>query len=284
MTVHEARTHASTQLAQLPWYDEAEAHALARHLLCELLEVKPHALVQHRARVLHEEERLRFEAYLSRLVASEPLQYIVGRAPFLGLELEVNRYTLIPRPETEELVAWIAASHPTLDAVVDVGTGSGCIALSLKEAFPAAAVTGIDISPEAIATAERNARTTGLLARFEVLDVFTADGGRFSSVDVLVANPPYIPEWERHSLNPNVEAWEPPAALFVPTEDPLLFYRRITELACHWLRPGGWLYYEAHATHAHDVRELLINFGFANALLRNDTHGRPRMLRAQKPD
>lgn len=283
MKVQEARSVAAAALGTLPYYDAREADALGRHLVCELLGCRPHQLILRRTETLGPDQVAQFQSHLARLMVGEPLQYIVGSVPFLGLMLEVNCHTLIPRPETEELVAWIAASVHRPEAVVDVGTGSGCIALALKEAFPAAAVLGVDVSIEALAVAERNARRTGLLAQFERLDIFDAPPERFRQLGVLVSNPPYIPLWERHSLNPNVEAWEPPTALFVPDDDPLLFYRTLSARGRDWLRPDGWLYLEVHASYATRVAAGLKDEGYREVELRADLQGRPRMVRGQWP-
>lgn len=283
MQVHEARLEAREKLAALPYYDPREAEMLARHLICEVLHIRPHELVRVRQEKFSDTQASQYTDFLTRMLAGEPLQYIVGRAPFMGMLLEVNRHTLIPRPETEELVAWIASKHNHSKTVLDVGTGSGCIALSLKEAFPAAKVMGIDVSPEAIAIAERNARHTGFLAHFFVEDVLSAATDRFQDLDILVANPPYIPLWERHSLNPNVEAWEPPQALFVPDDDPLMFYRILARRALQWLRPGGWLYVEVHASFGEQVMEMFEDNFLHQIELRLDIQGRQRMVRAQCP-
>lgn len=284
MTLHDARTHAAQALAQLPYYAPPEAAAIAKHLLAELLQLKPHELILHRDRALEPAQEARFAHYLARLLEGEPLQYIVGHAPFLGLLLEVNRHTLIPRPETEELVAWITASHTRVARILDVGTGTGCIALSLKEAYPAAEVLGIDIDPLAVRTAERNARRVGLLAHFTTQNALTAPPEAYTGLDLLVANPPYVPTWERHSLNPNVEAWEPPTALFVPDDDPLLHYRNLAHKGHTWLRPGGWLYVEAHTRYAEAVAQLFTDAFYRFAEVRTDLQGRPRHVRAQLPD
>jgi release factor glutamine methyltransferase len=281
MTISEARQHAFAALSARPHYDDREAEALSRHLLCEILGVKPHELVLRAHTQLTSAQHLDWQTFLNRLLAGEPLQYITGRAPFIGLELEVNGHTLIPRPETEELVRWIATSHVRLGSILDVGTGSGAIALTLKEAFPAADVRAIDIDPEALATAQRNALRSGLPVTFRQLDVLTAPEGAFAGLDLLVSNPPYIPALERHALNPNVEAWEPPHALFVPDDNPLLFYKALARLAPSWLAPGGWVYVECHAYFAGDVLGLFETSGLQHTELKQDLQGRDRMVRGQ---
>lgn len=281
MTISQARQHALAELTAQPQYDGREAEALSKHLLCEVLSVKPHELVLLAHTELTGRQHLAYQSFLNRLLAGEPLQYIIGRAPFIGLELEVNRHALIPRPETEELVRWIANSHTRLSSILDVGTGSGAIALALKEAYPAAQVLGIDIDTGALTIARRNALRSGLPVDFQALDVLAATETAFSKLDLLVSNPPYIPQLERHALNPNVEAWEPPHALFVPDDNPLLFYKALVWLAPHWLSPGGWLYLECHAWFAPQVLGLLESAGLQNTELKQDLQGRDRMVRGQ---
>jgi release factor glutamine methyltransferase len=185
---------------------------------------------------------------LTRLLAHEPVQYVLGIAYFADMELEVTPATLIPRPETEELVHVIKqeqAAKPNL-RVLDVGTGSGCLALALARLMPTAQVLAVDISAEALAVARRNADQFAPKVTFQQVDILAAMPADIApgTLDILVSNPPYVRESERSEMRENVLAWEPATALFVPDEDPLLFYRRLAELGRALLKDGGAIYLE----------------------------------------
>jgi release factor glutamine methyltransferase len=219
----------------------------------------------------------------ARLLAHEPVQYVLGTAHFAGLELEVTPATLIPRPETEELVQLIARAHagqPGL-RLLDVGTGSGCLAIALALALPRPArVVAVDISAEALAVAGRNAARYAPLVELQQVDILQdmPAGLPPGSLDILVSNPPYVRESERPLMRENVLAWEPATALFVPDDDPLLFYRRLGEVGQLLLRPGGRLYLEINEALSNETQALLRGQGYAAVRGVNDMFDRPRMV------
>ena len=242
------------------------------------------------------------EIILERIIKKEPIQYIFGHILWSGLDLKLTSATLIPRPETAELVDWINTSFSQRRSfsetvlqrsdlsgeaglkVIDIGTGSGCIALSLKQRHPSWQVTGIDISPEAIAVARDNALRNHLDVRFIEQDIFqrsdlTAQRSYSNSglpFDLVVSNPPYVLESEKVSMDSNVLDYEPSSALFVPNDDPLLFYRRIAEL-----RLGRWLYFEINERFGAEVCDLLSSLGYVDIELKRDSYGKERFVRAR---
>ncbi len=223
----------------------------------------------------------------ARLLAHEPVQYVLGTAHFAGLELEVTPATLIPRPETEELVQLIARAHagqPGL-RLLDVGTGSGCLGIALaRELARPARVVAVDISAEALAVAGRNAARYAPLVELQLVDILRElpAGLPPGSLDILVSNPPYVRESERPLMRENVLAWEPPTALFVPDNDPLLFYRRLGEVGQLLLRPGGGLYLEINEALSDETQALLRGQGYAAVRGVNDMFDRPRMVVATR--
>ncbi|MGI4887260.1 MAG: peptide chain release factor N(5)-glutamine methyltransferase [Janthinobacterium lividum] len=221
----------------------------------------------------------------ARLLAHEPVQYVLGTAHFAGMELEVTPATLIPRPETEELARLVAAERPAARTVLDVGTGSGCLALALARALPRAQVLAVDISAEALAVARRNGARYAPHVEFQQVDILqeTPAGLSPGALDVLVSNPPYVRESERAQMRANVLAWEPAGALFVPDADPLLFYRRLGALGRELLRPGGGIYLEINEALSAETEALLASQGYAEVRGVADMFGKARMVRATAP-
>ncbi len=223
------------------------------------------------------------DAAVERLAAGCPVQYVTGRAQFFGRKFAVREGVLIPRPETEELVAWILREERNAASILDVGTGSGCIAVTLAAELPCAKVSAADISPTALAAAEENRRMLGVevdLRQADMLDDLTSVfAGPF---DVVVSNPPYVPQRDRATMHPNVRDYEPPEALFVPNDDPLLFYRAIVRACRKLLRTGGRLYFEIYHLHADALCALFAEEGYTGIELRNDLFGKPRMLCSRK--
>jgi release factor glutamine methyltransferase len=225
-------------------------------------------------------------AVQARLLAHEPVQYVLGTAHFAGLELEVTPATLIPRPETEELVQLVARAHagrPGL-RVLDVGTGSGCLAIALARELPQAQVLAVDISAGALAVAGRNAARYAPAVQFEQVDILAGLPGGVApaSLDLLVSNPPYVRESERALMRENVLAWEPATALFVPDDDPLLFYRRLAAVAGVLLRPGGSCWLEINEALGPETAALFASTAFEPAAVVDDFLGRPRFVRVAR--
>ena len=212
-----------------------------------------------------------------------PVQYIIGTASFDDMELEVSEGVLIPRPETEELVEWVASEAPCGAKIVDVCTGSGCIAVALSRRVKQSRVWGIDISKEALSIARRNAEKYAPTIELVEGDAL-ADFSQLidEEVDVVVSNPPYIPNSDRKLMRRNVTEHEPSIALFVEDDDPLLFYRSIARTALRMLRSGGKLYFEIYENFATEMVDMLVAEGFVNVVVREDFRAKQRVVCAEK--
>lgn len=261
-------------------YGAGEARSIARIVLEDVFSsrrrVEP---------VLSPEEMTRFEEIRQRLKAGEPVQYVLGEADFFGLKFLVNPAVLIPRQETEELVAWVLEwlkfERLSAPAVLDIGLGSGCIGVTLKRKLPGIRLFGLEKSPEALAVATENARRILADAKFTFVLGNILDSGTeafFPTLDVIVSNPPYIPLREQNQVPEHVLAHEPALALFVDDTDPLVFYRVITRFALQKLKPGGCLFFECNEFNAQEVAGLLEACGFTGIELRNDLNGAERMV------
>lgn len=228
--------------------------------------------------------RSKIEDILGRLERHEPLQYILGEAHFYGLDLHVEPGVLIPRPETEELVRVIAADNPSSDLrVVDLGTGSGAIAIALSRYMSFPEITAIDLSPKAIEVATDNVKALKCNGIRVVQGDMTKWNPESASLDVVVSNPPYVDESEKAGMEANVRDYEPAEALFVPDSDPLKFYRAIAPEALEGLKPGGRLYFEINPRHSDELKAMLAHDGFTNVELWRDAQGAYRYIKAQKP-
>ncbi|MCD6355333.1 MAG: peptide chain release factor N(5)-glutamine methyltransferase [Prolixibacteraceae bacterium] len=226
---------------------------------------------------------IRIEQIVSRLKKYEPIQYIFGEMEFFDLKLKVNPSVLVPRPETEELVLWVLETVSKADQkILDIGTGSGCIALALKSKLPAADVSGVDISAEALKTAQGNAVSNKLKINFSQADILHWNEREWPVFGVIVSNPPYVMEKEKEQMQENVLCYEPGTALFVPDIDPLLFYRSIAGFAREYLSDNGWLFFEINEEQGSEMVRLLTGFGFKNIEIKKDLNGKERMLRAKK--
>lgn len=269
-----------------PYYQETEAGALAKWILTEVFHFSTFDLYAGKDMNFSENDRDRLEDILNRLRDYEPLQYVLGKAEFGGLSFEVTPDVLIPRPETLELVEWITADCQGTEGVriLDIGTGSGCIPVTLYKRLEAyrPQVASWDISEKALEVAGRNAVANGAVVTFCCQDVLSESLPE-TEVDVLVSNPPYIAEKEKASMERNVLDWEPGLALFVPDDDPLLFYRRIAEAGLRILSPKGRLYYEINRAYGKETVELLERLGYTEVELRKDLSGNDRMVKAVRP-
>ncbi|MBR6829486.1 MAG: peptide chain release factor N(5)-glutamine methyltransferase [Paludibacteraceae bacterium] len=218
---------------------------------------------------------------VTRLLHFEPIQYIFGHTLWNGLDLKVTPATLIPRPETAELVEKVERLKVKGERlkVLDIGTGSGCIAIGLKKAHHEWQVTGIDISEEAIEVAKENAKRNGVEVEFKVADIFGIQNTEYrlqTDFEIVVSNPPYICESEKSSMRPNVLAYEPASALFVPDNDPLKFYRRIAEL-----KMGKYLFFEINEAYPQELADMLKELGYEDIQITNDIYGKPRIIEAR---
>ncbi len=221
------------------------------------------------------------EAWIRRLAAGEPLQYVLGETDFFGRTFRVDRRVLIPRPETEELVDRIRRTEPAARRILDVGTGSGCIAVTLALELPAARVSAVDISDDALTVARANADRLGATVDFRQVDALHGLEAAFAGeepFDLIVSNPPYVPERDRAAMHRNVRDHEPALALFVPDDDPLRFYRAIAEAGRTLLRPGGALCFEIYHEAGEALRDLLAALHYTQIELLRDLRDQPRML------
>ena len=258
-----------------------EISALTRIIATELLGVSQMAFYLKDDITLTAEQQTLFDNSIERLKKQEPIQYILGYSDFCGLRFKVTQATLIPRPETSELVEWIASEATCNGSILDIGTGSGCIAISLAHRLPQSKVTAWDISPDALAVAAENSKANSCAVAFEEVDILAYEptGEQF---DIIVSNPPYIKENEKAEMHSNVLDWEPHTALFVPDNNPLLFYRAIAEKGLVLLKPGGKLYFEINRAHGKETIEMLESLGYTDIELRKDFAENDRMIRAVK--
>lgn len=265
------------------YYPDSEAASLAKGLLTEVFGLSALELYGGKDRIFSANEQKQLDDILVRLRNFEPFQYIIGVESFAGLTFEVNPCVLIPRPETLELVDWVVAEASDARSlrILDVGTGSGCIAVSLAHRLQGASVRAWDVSPEALSVAARNAVCNGVQVQFEWQDVLQVEQTDFH-LDVLISNPPYITEHEKSQMEPNVLEWEPGLALFVPDEDPLRFYRAIARLGQQVLETGGKLYFEINQAYGPQTVALLVDLGYRDVELRQDLSHNDRMIRAVK--
>ena len=262
-----------------PMHGAQEARAIVYALLEDVFGLRRTDVLLGKFEALSEAEKLHFARCAKRLSEGEPLQYVVGTAPFGDLRFEVTPATLIPRPETLELVEWVVAEEkkrPSL-RLVDIGTGSGCIAISLAKLLHQAKVSAWDISAEALAVARRNAEQNGVAVDFKQVDVLNITEAE--TYDCIVSNPPYICEDEKAEMTDSVLLHEPHTALFVPNNDPLRFYRAIAELGVRNLSPGGTLYFEINRAYGAETCDLLRELGFQSVELRKDFYGNDRMVK-----
>ena len=308
--------HRELITALTPLHGAGEARAIVRLVMEERFGLSQADLLLGKDTELSRTDRAEFEKIAQRLLAGEPVQHVLGYATFCGRRFRVTPDVLIPRPETEELVHWAieqASVLPTFPSqhspfqhsplgglgafpsplrVLDLCTGSGCIAVSLALALPAARVVGVDISAPALAIARENAAALGATnVTFFQQDVlgnqcskFNVQSSKFNvQCSTIISNPPYVRNSEAADIHPTVLDHEPSLALFVPDEDPLRFYHAIARIGLRTLIPGGCVLVEINAALAEDTRALFASYGYAGVTLRNDQFGRPRMLRAYRP-
>ena len=267
-------------------YDEGEAKAIARMTYEERFGLTLSDIYLGKDTQLSADNQTELEEIAKRLLQGEPIQYVLGQADFCGRTFLVNEYVLIPRPETEELCHWITSQRVCPPVrLLDIGTGSGCIAITLAAEIPQAKVTAWDISAEALEVARENAKRANVHVSFEQVDVFNSQLSIVNCpFDLIVSNPPYICNKECEAMEPNVLEHEPHTALFVPDDDPLLFYRAIAQYGQTALKDGGWLYFEINPLYAQDLCDMLCAMRFCRIEIKEDQYGKQRMIRAQRSD
>lgn len=284
MTIRAYRTHFIQELSSI--YEEGEAESFFYLILEAKHQLKRIDLALQPDLAFSEAELVVWNCILEDLKKEIPIQYLLGKTSFYGLDFEVNENVLIPRPETEELVEWIledCAKRETTNnfSILDIGTGSGCIPISLKKQLPQAKVSAIDVSEKALEVAKGNAKLNGVEVYFILQNILeTVD--LLESYDVIVSNPPYVRNLEKQEIKNNVLEYEPHLALFVADDDALIFYRKIGELALKSLRPNGKLFFEINQYLGKETVDLLKDLGFQNVELRKDIYGNDRMILALK--
>ncbi len=276
MTIQEASSRLFKVLSN--YYDEGEAQSLVRIILEDAFHLKR----PFPERSFSKGELARLNAILSAIPSGKPIQYILGSARFFELNFFVNPAVLIPRMETEELIAWMLEDHPERSElkVLDIGTGSGCIPISLKRNRPEWKVWALDISPSALEVAKSNAKRHQTNITFLILDILEPSNWvEMSEFECIVSNPPYIPPSEQGIMGASVLDFEPEIALFTPEHAPLLFYDTISRFAREKLVAGGSLYFECNERNAEKVGDLLKSYGFAKVTLQKDINGKIRMVK-----
>lgn len=267
-------------------YPEKEAFSIAKLLLSEGLGWGTLLLYTGKDSNLSDEERQKVCVFLDRLMRYEPVQYVLGKTQFCGYSFDVAPGVLIPRPETEELVLEIQKDWQSFSSVslLDVGTGSGCIAITLSLEMKNAKVDAWDISSDALVVARQNNRNLGASVHFFEKDLREGqpEGDSSCKYDILVSNPPYVLEKERNEMDPNVLEWEPPEALFVPDEDPLVYYRCICQIGCHSLKPGGGIYFEINSQFGPEIVALMREMGYVEIQLKKDRFGNDRIAKGRR--
>ncbi|NJM16676.1 MAG: peptide chain release factor N(5)-glutamine methyltransferase [Bacteroidales bacterium] len=279
MTIEILRKYCRDKLTNI--YGQQEASSIVQLVLKHYTGLSLTRLLSNVGREIDADQEINIRNAINELVTHKPLQYVLGEAAFYGLTLKVTPSTLIPRPETEELVAWIIDSNQVqAPAILDIGTGSGCIAISLAKHINGATVLALDISAGAIATARQNAGLNQVKLKLVQADIISyATDNQF---DVIVSNPPYVTQAEKKFMQPNVLQFEPAQALFVEDSKPLVFYETISHFAAKSLCAQGFLYFEINERYGQETLRLLQQQGFVNCQLRKDLFGKDRMVRGQK--
>jgi release factor glutamine methyltransferase len=289
MKITQYRPYFIDQVA--PFFDKEEAESFFYLIIENFRNLKRVDLVMQPDLFFSEPELIQLEQVIAELKLQKPIQYILGTTEFYGLQFQVNPHTLIPRPETEELVDWILKSQKLEDGrrktedksikMLDIGTGSGCIAISLAKNLPQARVSAIDVSVEALATAKKNAALNEVDVQFICQNILETNS-LTATYDIIVSNPPYVRMLEKQEIKTNVLDFEPHLALFVEDNDALLFYRKIAQLAQHNLNENGLLFFEINQYLAKETIELLENLHFKSIELRQDIYGNDRMICCKK--
>ncbi len=280
MKIKQYRTQFIKELA--PFYDAYEAESFFYLILEDKHQLRQIDLALNHELAFDENDFVIWDELLKQLKKEVPIQYLLGKTNFYGLDFEVNEDVLIPRPETEELVEWIINENASRDKnkkmrILDIGTGTGCIAISLAKNLPNAEVFGIDVSKKAIETAKRNAISNNVDVTFMFLNILETE--EFTcQFDIIVSNPPYVRNLEKVEIKKNVLDYEPHLALFVEDNDPLIFYRKIASLAQKGLQQKGKLYFEINQYLGKEMIDLLENMNFQNVELRKDIYDNDRMI------
>jgi release factor glutamine methyltransferase len=280
MTFKEAESIIKSELMEI--YPVSETEAMIQVIFNHFFSLSRFQRYLNANSVISEKSGFQIYNIIHQLKEHKPLQYILGETEFYGLRFLVNEQVLIPRPETEELVQWVINDWlgKTPCTILDVGTGSGCIAISLSKNLPDASVSAIDISIDAINTAKRNALINEAAVNFKICDILHPNVDEFSMFDILVSNPPYVTAEQKAEMLPNVLDYEPHIALFAPVENPFIFYEAIALFAKQRLKPNGYLYFEINEKYPQETAQCIEKYGFT-AELKRDINNKYRMIKAR---
>jgi release factor glutamine methyltransferase len=288
VTIHQAYQQLCSKLYDL--YEYREAEHIAGWVMENISGLAKMDRMLNKNLPLSVPQKELYEEYSSELLTHKPVQYVLHEAWFYGMHLFVDENVLIPRPETEELVDWVireikmAQSGPKQDdsklTILDIGTGSGCIAIAIKKNLPHEDLLAIDLSEGALQVAQKNAKTQGVSIRFMQLDFLNeSDYEMIPPVDIIISNPPYIPLFDKAGMQKNVLEFEPHLALFTGDNDPLVFYEKIAVFARKQLKAGGRIFVEVPESNGQQVAQLFSKSGFGSIELRKDMQGKERMIR-----
>ena len=277
MTLRDFRNQFTASLSEI--YPKTEIDSFFILLAEEYLNFQSVDLVLKSDFYLNETKTSLFKEALSRLEKQEPIQYVLGKTEFYGNVFLVNKHTLIPRSETEELVSWILESAQSDTSILDIGTGTGCIPISLKKELDNAYISAIDVSEKALEIAKINAQQNNTEILFIRQDILKTEVLN-NSYDIIVSNPPYVRELEKEMMQKNVLDFEPETALFVEDSNPLVFYKKIAELAINHLNPDGLLFFEINEYLGEETLEVIKEVGFKHVEIKNDIFGKQRMIKA----
>lgn len=284
MTLHEAFNTLKTELNQL--YPEQEAQAIAHEVMENITQLPKIDRLMSKGQLLNSSQQNEWDYIRDELLQGKPMQYVLGKSYFMGKEFRVDEHVLIPRPETEELVIWILndwAQNKEGKSIVDIGTGSGCIPISLKAEWPEAQINACDLSLGALAVAQKNASHLGQDINFFEQNILDKSlWHHLPQYDIIVSNPPYIPINEITTMEANVHEHEPHLALFVADTDRFLFYRIIAQLGKTKLKEGGSIYCEIHRDFPEETKAVFESEGYTNIELRKDMHDNWRMIKVMR--
>jgi len=274
-----------------PLYGKNEVQSFFRVLTEHYLQIKYIDIALHPEQLVSNHDLNKFNKAIERLKLEEPIQYIIGETEFFGLPLKVDSSTLIPRPETEDMVRWILdqelVTYNKQLSILDIGTGSGCIAIALAKHLSNSKVYAMDISPKALKVAQENALLNKVEVKFFEGDILNSNPEAFpvlpKKFDVIVSNPPYVRGLEKAMIKNNVLKYEPLLALFVEDEDPLLFYKAICKFTVHNLKVGGMLFFEINQYLGEEMKQLMYTFNFKSVELKKDLFGNDRMIKSIQP-
>ncbi|WP_442266478.1 peptide chain release factor N(5)-glutamine methyltransferase [Tenacibaculum sp. ZS6-P6] len=279
MKLNDFRTFFNKELENI--YPKKEIDAFFFRIIEDKMGLSLLDLFTQKATIINPNKLELFHNILNRLKNEEPIQYILGSTEFYGYRFYVNPNVLIPRPETEELISWVKESSIVDNniKILDIGTGSGCIPITIKKEIPSADVFALDISEKAIETAKNNAKYNNVNVTFLLHDILS-EKELENTFDIIISNPPYVRNLEKQEIKNNVLNNEPHLALFVEDDDPLIFYKRIADVAKYALNPNGILFFEINQYLGIETKEMLIHKGFKNVTLKQDLFGNDRMIKA----